>query len=621
MKLKHLIASLIVTGSMAFGIFSCLHFKRITTFFSYYAYYLILLLVTLWLIQLILHLRKNTVAIKVQLLQNRWGILLALVLTAIVFISVPTHFRILSDETNLLAVSKSMAYEHRVDNVTMGKWYYHNFYPLNREFEKRPLLFPFLLHVIHTLLGYRPENAFFLNGIILFTLLAILFLWVRRECGKRTAILTLVFAVSQPVLTQTATCAGFDLAFVLFFILALACLHHFLRKPSPDSFQWLWINLLMLANTRYESPLVVITILLALLVMGNLKRSYFSPCWIFALTPLATLPGIWQHWLRNSKENPFGIPADSPTFSFHHFLHHQKIFLKSFLNFYSLTPYATVLNWIGILGLLYFLVRHFQEKNLGSKTFRQFSLITFLSLAGLWILFHSYHFGDIGHPASARFFVIFYLAFSFLAAAFLVSISPLHSEWLYGLGAACFFLYHPLSVENRFSNQLLLPREYRITLDFLKKIGHQNLLVISERPGQYTVENYGAVDFKYANQNKDDLLRELGRHLYQEIYVIREINYETKKPVKDTTLHPAFQLEPVFEFQNKADAFVQISKVILTKPLLGVPEGRRGNLKGQTELASLPLVARNHRLEVTTKPKKDSVPAVRLKSESPAHPN
>ena len=76
------------------------------------------------------------------------GLLFSLALTVFIFLSVKPQFRVLSDETNLLAVSKSMLFERRADNVTMGKWYYFNFQPLLRETEKRPYMFPFFTSLV-----------------------------------------------------------------------------------------------------------------------------------------------------------------------------------------------------------------------------------------------------------------------------------------------------------------------------------------------------------------------------------------------------------------------------------------------------------------------------------------
>jgi hypothetical protein len=85
--------------------------------------------------------------------------------------------------------------------------------------------------------------------------------------------------------------------------------------------------------------------------------------------------------------------------------------------------------------------------------------------------------------------------------------------------------------------------------------------MIAERPGQFTVANYGAVGFGYANRYKASLLGDLNRGLVSNIWVFQKYSYETGRPLVDQNLQAEFQLEPVKEFLVTATEFIRISKV------------------------------------------------------------
>jgi hypothetical protein len=126
-----------------------------------------------------------------------------------------------------------------------------------------------------------------------------------------------------------------------------------------------------------------------------------------------------------------------------------------------------------------------------------------------------------------------------------------------------FLYYHPIAVEGRFLNTLILNRQTSHSIDFLKKLDDRNILIVSSRPGQYVAIGYGAVDFDYANTNKNVLLNEARRHLYSKIIALQEIMYGAGLPTGDSTLDASYKLEPLYEIQITAESFLRISRVTL----------------------------------------------------------
>jgi len=86
-------------------------------FYARTSYYVLMALCMIWVIHLIGYLKKLDFSLKKLLAAYGWGIGLALVMTAIIFLTLPVGFKILGDETNLLSVSQSMLFHkdaHRI---------------------------------------------------------------------------------------------------------------------------------------------------------------------------------------------------------------------------------------------------------------------------------------------------------------------------------------------------------------------------------------------------------------------------------------------------------------------------------------------------------------------------
>jgi len=539
----------------------------IKVYFSRGGYYLILALVLCWVIAILQCFCYYKPNVKSFIKKYALGLALSLIISIIVFISVEPMFRVLSDETNLLAVSKSMVYEKRTDNVTMGMRYYDNFYPINREAPKRPLLFPFFTNIMHTLVGYRAENAFVVNFLALWALLFLIYAQFKRYLGDTRWASAAVFLVaSQPLVIQTATSAGFDLLSVLFLVISFVCLKMFLDKQDAASFQLMWVNLLMLANVRYEGVMFLAIIILLLACFRYIRYRYFTTGtnFVYFFTPLVLVLGYWQKFLIANQ-----FETKDAAFALKYLVKNSAVFLKNIFNFGFYLPYAAIINIIGLAALIYLGYLFIAGRLVKENKNKHFIIISAVCLFANWVLFASFYMGRPDHPSESRLFTIFCVLLSVLAAVLLNNIKSLKERAVPVLvfSMVLFALYHPVSVEDRFSRTQILPREYRFTVDFLKKesLKSKSFLIISDRPGQYAVWNYGAVNFDYANKNKS-IAEGYRNHLYENIFVIQDIDYKMMKPKEGDRLNDEFVLEKVTESQNDSDRFTRISKVVSIMP-------------------------------------------------------
>lgn len=531
--------------------------------FAAFSYYIIFAMVLCWACVVTTWIKNEGFSLPSIIRHNRIGLGAALLLCLAIFFLMKPELRILSDETNLLAVSKSMVYDRTVLNQTMGSYYFGNFYPIEAEVEKRPLLFPFFVHIFHTLLGYGLRNAFLVNFLTLFALLSGVYLVARRKLDEPTSLAAILLVASYPIVTISATSAGFDLFAVLFTFLSLVALYGFMKKPQDNArFALLWMNLVMVANVRYESiiflPLIVGGLwLLGFVTLNTIKRNLL----LLSATALFMMPLAWQKILVPASKylEPGSQRAD--LFAFSHLLEHLIILFKAQADFSMAYPFNAVINLLAYACLGFFLFLILKKKIPLEPYQRHFAVLTLILLAVSNTMYFAHYSGSYTFPTSARFFLGFAVACA-LAPILLKSLRPdmFGKYGLLILAIATFIPYHASAMTARFMNTMT--HEAQHSYDFLERQGEKNVMVISDRPGQYTVLNYGAVTFGYANENAAKLKLLLQRHLYREIYAFQRIRYVNNRPIPVNTLSHAFHLSTLYEIQISTNEYLRISRVV-----------------------------------------------------------
>lgn len=562
-----LITLAMAVGLFAYGISSA---DRMRDLFGKSTYYILWILFLIWLIQCGIFLRSIAFSWK-QFLRDSWPVLVvALLLTVMTATAVPSKFRVLSDEANLASVSRSMVHAKTVYNYTIAKNYYFTFTPLVAELEKRPMLYPFFAHLLHLVRGYDVKNLFLLNLLLLFFLLAATGILVRRafssalfpESGS-VWLSALFLLLSCPIVTLTATSAGFDFFSAVFFCWSFFLLTRFIKLRTPESLAFLWINLLLLAHARYESFIFFGIVMCGLLISRRLTPDLFSRYHhVYLVAPLALVPLVFQRIICHGKyENPPGVPV----FSARHLVTNLKHFFQCISDFTFFYPYPNLLLWISLalviaLGMFWYL----RKSVIVSSDLRLFLALLLASLGAYLAVVFSYYLGDPKHPTSARFFVLPVAALALLPVLAHRVWPCIFSQRLLLAGSVgMLLLYFPVASEDRFTQSLELIRETEHSVQFLQRLQSRNIFVIADRPGIYSAFQYGTADFSYANKNRKELLAELDNHLYSRIVVLQQISYDTRTPLQSQVLDPEFVLsQPAAEYQITGNYFLRISYVV-----------------------------------------------------------
>ena len=560
------LAVMVSMGLVAAGISSP---ARISDLFGETTYPILWLVFLVWFVQFGLFLRSEDFSWK-GFLRESWPVLVvAMLLTVMTAIAVPPKFRVLADEANLASVSRSMAHYKTVYNFTIGKYYYFTFHPVLAELDKRPMLFPFFAHFFHLVRGYDVRNLFLLNLSLLFVLLSSVGLLVRRAFrpdefpeSEWVWVAAVLLVLVSPIVALTATSGGFDFLSAVFFGWTCFVLARFLEKPTPESLAFLWMNLILLSHTRYESIVFFGTVFAGLTLFRRIEPSLFSRFrHVYLVTPLAMVPLVFQRWISGGKfENPPGVPV----FAVGHFFRNARHFFEAISDFTFFYPYPNLLLWLSLALLPFIGIRWFRKNRLAASRELRTLVLRSLGWLGVYlVIVLSYFFGDPKHPASARFFTLP------VAALALVPILA-HRLWpryltqrlLIAGSLGMLLMYFPVASEDRFTQALELIRETEHSLAFLDRMKTKNVLVIADRPGIYSAFQFGAANFEYAGKHKKELLAELRNNLYEEIVVLQHISYADRKPPSPQALDPEFVLMvPDAEYQITGQYFLRISRI------------------------------------------------------------
>jgi len=532
--------------------------------FIHATYYFLMVLVLCWAgtyLHVARDLRKGAILDWVK--ENKAGMVVALIVTVVSALAIHPALRVLSDEANLLGTSKNFFFSKTATFTTTGKYYYDNFWDAGVVIDRRPSLFPFLVSLIHVLRGYSFSNVFLLNLLLLPPFVLVAYRLAKSLGGEVVGTVTALFVVAHPITLISMRSGGFDFLAAFFSLLVIKSFLDHVREPSAGALAVLWMNLCMFAEIRYETGLFLPPVVVLLLVFRLVKVSYLRPYrLLYALTPAFLLPRIWQAILRGN------VPEQDPgavTFSVTNFLENTRDYFKPILHPFDFhPPHSTIVIALGLVGAilwLRWLDRRLLSRDLHAPNFKFATMVVCWMLLQFTIVF-TYVWGRAQHPAASRLVIAIDTFFSFPAAWMLAVLLKRFRPFVPILVAAGLFaVYLPVASEYRILNELTLTREAATTWRFFESLHENRILVVTDRPGLYTIMNYGAVDFETA-KNDPTLIEAHDRHLFFDTYLVQQIDLTTKKPMPQFEIWPDRARQPMIEFQNDANATVRISRLV-----------------------------------------------------------
>lgn len=488
----------------------------------------------------------------------------------------PFSFKILMDETMLLGTSMSMHLDKLVQTPFRGHDIQGAYILLEGVVDKRPYFFPFLLSLLHDVTGYRPENAFFLNAGLGLLFLLLVYVVGRRLAGRTAAAVGVLLFGGLPLLGQNVTGGGFELLNLVMLTLTLWLGIRFAETRETPELSALCLSGILLAQTRYESALFVLPVVLIILwVWWRERRLVVS--WTLAFTPLLLLPvpflqkvfelrqGSWEMASRPGAEHPF-----STSFVLVNLAHAWEYF-------FDLTggqPNSFLLSVLGLFGLAFLLLHlirtlpRLREASTGVGPATIFSL----GLLALFALLMCYFWGTFDNPVITRLSLPLHLLFV-LILWLVVPAFPAAAKVWRGLVVLVMLQLWGLSIPSMASHMYTMNyvhgREVTWRTEFISQHPLRDYLVVDPSSIFWITNRISATPTEHARFNAESLAFHRRNHTFSEIYVYQRFDVDVAtghlKLVDDFDLGPNYVLETVVERRLHPFMLSRIARVVAIK--------------------------------------------------------
>ncbi len=267
-------------------------------------------------------------------------------------------FKIVMDEIMLLGTSMSMHFDRTVLVPVRGNDVQGAFVIMDGMMDKRPLFFPFLCSLLHDVTGYRPANAFVLNGALTFVFLGLVHTLGRLLAGRIAGWLGVVLFAGLPLLGQNATGGGFELLNLVMILATLLLAARYVEKRDDASLTALVFSALLLAQVRYESVIFLLPVVAVILWMWK-REGRLPLSWPVIVAPLLMIHYPLQHRifdLRTSAWELAGKPGSSTVFSLSYLPKNLEGALGYFFGSSANQPNSLLLSALGVIAAFFFLL-------------------------------------------------------------------------------------------------------------------------------------------------------------------------------------------------------------------------------------------------------------------------
>ena len=456
-------------------------------------------------------------------IKSHWpAFLLTIFIMGQIFYTSPPRFKILSDETNLVGTSLAMSTTKTAALPLSGLGLDIKTLDYTTTTPQRPLAFPFLLALFHSIFGYNPHNGFVANFILGAMALFTLYLLMTRFVPRHFAIIGMILMASLPIFSFWVTSSGFETMNLFFTLFSLLIFFQFLKTGNNDYANLLIFSLVILAQCRYESILFMSSLLFAAPLL--IKTMRWNPYrFVVIFFPLFLLPLLWQRRLLlflPLLKNENTLQKTDSLFQTHHLFQNIPSNIMTLSGIDPNLGFLPVITTTGIIGT-YLMVKHAMTRrhtpfDAAKKRWLLFVIsITIL----LFFLYGSYTWGNFTLSVSNRFAMIF-IPFIIIPSTYcchhMIGKHRDATKLALTLFAVMqYLIYRPIAMDEKIIKSLTLPREYHQVMTYLKKsydLSSDKLLIITTHPNLYVVQKMGALPFKDANEHINSL------HYYRQIY-------------------------------------------------------------------------------------------------------
>jgi hypothetical protein len=487
-------------------------------------------------------------------------------------------FKIVMDEVMLVGTSMSMHFTRTVLTPIRGSDIQGAFVVIEGMMDKRQLFFPFLVSILHDLTGYRPANAFVLNGILVFIFLALVNAAGRRLAGRMAGWLGVALFAGLPLLAQNATGGGFELLNILMILATLLLGARFIERRDGPSVTAFCYSAMLLTQVRYESAIFLLPVVIIIAWVWRREGRVILTWPVIAIPPLMIHCALHNRIfdIRSSAWQMQSKPGFTKPFSPGYIPSNAAHALGFFFGRPTDQPNSYVLSALGCVALLFFLLLIARKaRNLAAETPVSAAAIIFsIGFAIQLGLMMCYFWGQFDDAIIRRlslpthlWMVVAILAVlpqfpkpAFTRALLAVAVLGILAQGVPSMAAHAYNQEYLAGLETEWRRQFILDQPAK---DYLA-IDNDSILWVAHEVTATTVEA--------ARQRKADLAFFMRTHTFSNIFVFQRYNIDAetgKMTIREgDDLGPDFILEPVREERLLTLTQTRISR------LVGIRDGK-----------------------------------------------
>jgi hypothetical protein len=466
-------------------------------------------------------------------------------------------FKIVMDEILLLGTSMAMHFDKSVHTPVRGSDIQGVYVILDGMMDKRPLFFPFLVSLVHDLTGYRPANAFVVNGGLTFIFLGLIHTLGRLLAGRMAGWLGVALFAGLPLLAHNATGGGFELLNIVMIVATLLLGVRYVEKRDDASLTAFCFSALLLAQVRYESVIYLGPVAMIVLWVWYREGRVLMP-WPVIFAPLLMVHYPLQHRIFDMRASAWELGSkvgfDKP-FSLSYLPDNLQHAFEFFLAKPSDQPNSLVLSVLGWLAVPFFVLLVSKRlRSLARETPIAVATTLFaLGFAAQFALMMVYFWGQFDDVVIRRLSLPTHVGLVLAVLAVLPQFT--HAAVLRALlGVAGLGLVAsgvPSMAAHAYSQQYLPGRETAWRRVFIAEQPRRDYLVIDNDSILWVAHQISATPIIQAIKNRDKLVWNMRNRTYADIYVFQRYLIDPttgEKTLREgDDLGPAFVLETVRE--------------------------------------------------------------------------
>jgi hypothetical protein len=481
-------------------------------------------------------------------------------------------FKIVMDEIMLLGTSMAMHLDKTVLTPIRGNDIQGTFVILDGMMDKRPLFFPFLESLLHDLTGYRPANAFVLNGVLTFIFLGLLNATGRRLAGRIGGWIAVVLFAGLPLLAQNATGGGFELLNLVMILATLLLGARFLEKRDAPSLTAFCFSAILMAQVRYETVIFLLPVA-AIVLWVWLREGRTFLAWPVIVAPLLMIHYPLQHRIFDLRASAWELgsrPGFEKVFSPAYIPNNISHALAFFFAKPTDQPNSLALSILGCLAVPFFVLLVVKRlRALATEPPISAAITLFaLGFAAQFLLLMCYFWGTFDDIVIRRLSLPTHLAMVLAVVAVLPQFArPAFARGL--LAVAVFAVLAsgvPSMAQHAYSQEYLPGREIAWRREFIAEQPRKDYVVIDNDSIFWISHQVSSTPVLQATgPRRKDMVFLMRNRAFSDVYVFQRynINPATSKMTlrEGDDLGPDFVLETVREERLQLLTLSRLSRV------------------------------------------------------------